>query len=96
MAYWFYLVVLKRNLFFISVVVCLKKHQKRWAMNINEDNAGLILNALGLAVVDLIISGTPISRDNLVERLERTRHETGNVIGKGANRDAAELVRKGQ
>lgn len=65
-------------------------------MNINEDNAGLILNALGLAVVDLIISGTPISRDNLVERLERTHHETGNVIGKGANRDAAELVRKGQ
>lgn len=65
-------------------------------MNINEDNAGLILNALGLAVVDLIISGTPISRDNPVERLERTRHETGNVIGKGANRDAAELVRKGQ
>ncbi len=52
-------------------------------MNINEDNAGLILNALGLAVVDLIISGTPISRDNPVERLERTRHETGNVIGKG-------------
>lgn len=52
-------------------------------MNINENNAGLILNALGLAVVDLIISGTPISRDNLVERLERTRHETGNVIGKG-------------
>jgi len=65
-------------------------------MNINEDNAGLILNALGLAVVDLIISGAPISRDNLVERLERTRQETGNVIGKGANRDAAELVRKGQ
>ena len=52
-------------------------------MNINEDNAGLILNALGLAVVDLIISGTPISRDNPVERLERTRHETGNVIGRG-------------
>lgn len=65
-------------------------------MNINEDNAGLILNALGLAVVDLIISGAPISRDNLVERLERTRHETGNVIGKGVNRDAAEIVRKGQ
>ncbi len=65
-------------------------------MSINEENAGLVLNALGLAVVDLIISGTPISRDNLVDRLEQTRRETGNVIGKGANRDAAELVRKGQ
>lgn len=52
-------------------------------MSINEENAGLVLNALGLAVVDLIISGTPISRDNLVERLEQTRHETGIVIGKG-------------
>lgn len=65
-------------------------------MNISEDNAGLILNALGLAVVELIASGTQISRDNLVDRLERTRQETGNVLGKGANRDAAELVRKGQ
>lgn len=65
-------------------------------MSINEENAGLVLNALVLAVVDLIISGTPISRDNPVERLEQTRRETGNVIGKGANRDAAELVRKGQ
>jgi len=65
-------------------------------MNINQENAGLVLSALGMAVVDLIISGAPISRNNLVERLERTRHETGNVIGKGANRDAAELVRKGQ
>ncbi|HHH3516785.1 hypothetical protein [Enterobacter hormaechei] len=65
-------------------------------MNINEENAGLILNAIGLAVVELIASGAQISRDNLVEMLERTRNETGNVIGKGANRDAAELVRKGQ
>ncbi|EOY8512447.1 hypothetical protein ACJX0I_10745 [Enterobacter hormaechei subsp. xiangfangensis] len=65
-------------------------------MNINEENAGLILNAIGLAVVELIASGAQISRDNLVEMLERTRRETGNVIGKGVNRDAAELVRKGQ
>ena len=33
-------------------------------MNINEENAGLILNAIGLAVVELIASGAQISRDN--------------------------------
>ncbi|ORJ48000.1 hypothetical protein B2M27_23250 [Kluyvera intermedia] len=61
----------------------------------DDDMAGLILNAIGLAVVDLIGERVPITRDNLVDKLERNRRETGNVIGKGANRDAADLVRKG-
>lgn len=61
----------------------------------DEDRAELILNALGVAILDLIGEGVPITRDNLVDKLEHKRRETGNVIGKGANRDAAELVRKG-
>ena len=61
----------------------------------NEDKAGLIVNAIGVAVLELIGERVPISRDSLVEKLEYNRRETGNVIGKGANRDAAELVRKG-
>lgn len=32
----------------------------------------------------------------LVEGLKRTKRETGNMIGKGVHRDAAELMRKGQ
>lgn len=64
-------------------------------MDMNDDKAGLILNAIGLAVVELIGEQVPITRDNLVDKLEQNRRETGNVIGKGANRDAAELVRKG-
>jgi len=64
-------------------------------MEMNDDKAGLILNAIGLAIVELIAERMTISRDNLVDKLEHNRRETGNVIGKGANRDAAELVRKG-
>ncbi|WP_457976268.1 hypothetical protein [Enterobacter sp. SA197] len=62
-------------------------------MDMIDDKAGLILNAIGLAVVELIGERVPITRDNLVDKLEHNRRETGNVIGKGVNRDAAELVR---
>lgn len=61
----------------------------------DEDKVGLIVNAIGVAVLELIGECTPITRDNLVDKLEHNRRETGNVIGKGANRDAAELIRKG-
>lgn len=60
-----------------------------------EDKAGLILNAIGLVMVELVGERMPITRDNLVDKLEHNRRETGNVTGRGANRDAAELVRKG-
>jgi len=62
----------------------------------DDEKACLILNAIGLAVVDLVAAQVPITRDNLVEMLEHNMKVTGNVIGKGANRDAAELLRKGQ
>ncbi|MEH5014058.1 hypothetical protein [Phytobacter diazotrophicus] len=61
----------------------------------NEDKAGLIVNAIGVAVLELIGERLPITRDNLIDKLEHNRRETSNVIGKGANRDAADLVRKG-
>lgn len=61
-----------------------------------DEKAELILNAIGMAVVDLVAMQVPITKDNLVDRLEHNRKATGNVIGKGAYRDAADLVRKGQ
>lgn len=64
-------------------------------MDFDEERAGMISSAIGLAVVNLISYGVPINKHNLVEELERARRETGNVIGKGVNRDAAEIVRKG-
>lgn len=65
-------------------------------MEVDEDRAGMVGCAIGAAVVQLIADGKVICRDNLVDQLEQHRRETGNVIGKGVNRDAAELVRKGQ
>ncbi|ELP5250171.1 hypothetical protein V4S68_14290 [Citrobacter freundii] len=65
-------------------------------MEFDEERAGLISGAIGMAVVNLIAFGVPLNRDNLVEELERVSRETGNVIGKGVNRDAAEIVRKGR
>ncbi|BBR60380.1 hypothetical protein WP4W18E05_37480 [Klebsiella sp. WP4-W18-ESBL-05] len=73
----------------------MKKTAIEVLMDFNEERAGLISGAIGMAVVNLIAFGVPINRDNLVEELERGRRETGNVIGKGVNRDAAEIVRKG-
>ena len=73
----------------------MKKTAIEVLMDFNEERAGLISGAIGMAVVNLIAFGVPINRDNLVEELERVRRETGNVIGEGVNRDAAEIVRKG-
>lgn len=60
----------------------------------NEDKAGLIVNAIRVAVLELIGERLPITRDSLADKLEHNRRETRNVIGKGAKRDAAEMVRK--
>jgi len=61
----------------------------------SNDKEGMISNAICLAVVELIGERLPITRNNLVDKLEHNRCETWNVIGKGANRDAAQLVRRG-
>lgn len=45
--------------------------------------------------MDLSLSDQPVSQEAIIEKLEHYRRETGNVIGKGVNRDAAEIVRKG-
>ena len=65
-------------------------------MQIDEERLDMIVRAIGAAVVQIIADGNELSRSSLIDQLERNRRETGNVIGKGVNRDAAELVRKGQ
>lgn len=74
----------------------LKKTANRVSVMMDEERAGMIGCAIGAAIVQLIGDGKVINRDNLVEQLEQNRRDTGNVIGKGVNRDAAEIVRKGQ
>ncbi|MBD0985331.1 hypothetical protein HA443_30010 [Klebsiella michiganensis] len=61
-----------------------------------EDRAAFIAGEIGGAVVELIIDGTTIDRDAIVERLEAKRRSVGNVIHKGLLRDAAEFARKGR
>lgn len=65
-------------------------------MQIDEDRLDMIIRAIGAAVVQIIADGNELSRSALIDQLERNRRETGNVIWKGVNRDAAEIVRKGQ
>lgn len=61
-----------------------------------EDRAAFIAGEIGGAVVELIISGSKIERDAIVERLEAKRKSVGNMIHKGVLRDAAEMVRNGK
>jgi hypothetical protein len=59
----------------------------------DEDKAGLIFNAIGMAVMDLMAAGVPLDRENLIGQLEQNRQQANNIAGKLANRDAVELVR---
>lgn len=65
-------------------------------MDLNEERVNMMVHAAGRAVMELSLADIPVTQEALIEKLEQYRRETGNVIGKGANRDAAELVRKGQ
>lgn len=82
-------------------MVCLKKHhlQKRSVMerdDLEEDRAAFIAGEIGGVVIQLIIEGIEINRDNIVEYLEAKRKAVGNVIHKGILRESAAMVRKGK
>lgn len=64
-------------------------------MKLDEERLDLIINSMGRAVIELSLANSEITQQTIVDKLEGYRKETGNVIGKGINRDAAEIVRKG-
>ncbi|HHU2556529.1 TPA: hypothetical protein ACUBGR_003528 [Escherichia coli] len=64
-------------------------------MGLNEERVNMMVHAMGRAVMELSLADLPMTQQNIIDKLERYRKETGNVIGKGVNRDAAEIVRKG-
>ena len=71
-----------------------------WSKNEREtdmdnEKAGLVLNVIGQAVVDLIVGQIPITKDSVLKRLEHNQKYVGNVIEKGAHQEAAELASKG-
>lgn len=63
---------------------------------LEEERAGFIAGEVGGVVIQLLIDGVEISRDNIVEYLEVKRKTVGNVIHKGILRDSAAMVRKGK
>lgn len=65
-------------------------------MVLDEERISMKIQAMGRAVMELSLVELPMTQQNIIDKLKQYRKETGNVIGKGANRDAAELVRKGQ
>lgn len=77
-------------------LVMLKK-TSRWGgqMELNEERANMMAHAAGRAVMELSLADLPVTQQAIIDKLEQYRKETGNVIGKGVNRDAAEIVRNG-
>ncbi|EMJ5804905.1 hypothetical protein R5P29_000723 [Enterobacter roggenkampii] len=63
---------------------------------LEEERAAFIAGEIGGIVVQLIIEGVEINRDNIVEYLEIKRRTVGNMIHKGVLRDSAVMVRKGK
>lgn len=64
-------------------------------MDLDDERVSMIVHAMGRAVMELSLSDQPVTQEAIIEKLEHYRRETGNVIGKGVSRDAAEIVREG-
>lgn len=64
-------------------------------MKLDEEKVNMMAYAMGRAVMELALADQPITQQAIIEKLEQFRRDTGNVIGKGVNRDAAEVVRRG-
>ncbi|HCW3081819.1 MULTISPECIES: hypothetical protein [Enterobacter cloacae complex] len=65
-------------------------------MDLDEERLNMMAHAVGRAVMELSLADLPVTQETIINKLEQYRRETGNVIGKGINRDAAEIVRKGR
>jgi len=72
-----------------------KTSKREWVMDLDEEKVNMMAHAAGRAVMELSLADLPVTQEAIIEKLEQYRKETGNVIGKGVNRDAAEIVRKG-
>lgn len=65
-------------------------------MELDDERINMMAHAAGRAVMELCLADIPVTQQAIIDKLEQYRKETGNVIGKGINRDAAEIVRKGR
>lgn len=65
-------------------------------MELDDERVNMMAHAAGRAVMELCLAEIPVTQKAIIDKLEQYRKETGNVIGKGINRDAAEIVRNGR
>lgn len=65
-------------------------------MELDDERVNMMAHATGRAVMELCLADIPVTQEAIIDKLEQYRKETGNVIGKGINRDAAEIVRNGR
>lgn len=63
-------------------------------IDMDDEKAGFVLNVIGQAVVDLTVGQIPLTKDNVIKRLEQQRY-VGTVMEMDANREASDLVSKG-
>lgn len=93
-----YVYELNVDLFFkkLRAILLRVKNERGIGMNLDEDRVNMMVTAMGRAIMELSLANQPITQEAVVEKLEQYRKEMGNVIGEGVNKDAAEIVRKGQ
>lgn len=65
-------------------------------MKLDEEKVNMMAYAMGRAVMELALADQQITQQAIIDKLEQFRRNTRNVIGKGVNRDAAEIVRTGR
>jgi hypothetical protein len=63
-------------------------------MVLDEERISMKIQAMGRAVMELSLADLPMTQQNIIDKLNAVPEGNGNVIGR-VNRDAAEIVRKG-
>ena len=74
----------------------IKNIERAVFVELDDERINMMAHAAGRAVMELCLADIPVTQQAIIDKLEQYRKETGNVIGKGINRDAAEIVRKGR
>lgn len=62
-------------------------------MSLDEEKIGQTVTEVGCAVFRLLENTDTITKEMIVDELERYRKEVTNTLHKGALRDAAQVVR---
>jgi hypothetical protein len=65
-------------------------------MTFNDERTGLIGLAIGAAVIGLVSSGKIISRDSIIEEIQRQGRDRGDGVEEDVFARAVNLVMKGK